>query len=55
MKPKLHIYACITQTTHMTLFRLRDSDKRDSVLFFDAILFFPECVNDKSVQFQLMH
>ena len=26
LKPKLHIYACITQTTQMTSFRLHDSD-----------------------------
>ena len=38
-KPKLHICACITQTTQMTLFRLCNSNKCGSVLFFDAILF----------------
>ena len=45
LEPKLHIYACITQTTQMTLFWLCDSDKRDSVLFFDLILVYtqPPC------------
>ena len=44
---KLHIYACITQTVQMTSFRLRDSGKCDSVLFFDVILFLtrPPCSN----------
>ena len=45
LSPNYTSTLCITQTTQMTLFRLCDSDKRDSVLFFDAILFltWPPC------------
>ena len=38
-----------TQTTQMILLRLHDSDKCDSVLFFDAILFLTRPLCSKGV------